>query len=93
MGSGLHPPIPAHWSRESPLQYETHRRDPQLRCEFCVHAVFNRPRPRSPTGYSLSCGCPKCLPGQAGAGRVCCSFMRESGADDVLEGWPPLVPW
>lgn len=86
-------PLPDHWQRETPLQYATHRRDPLLRCEFCVHAIFRRPRADGEPGYSLRCGCPKCLPGQAGAGRFCCSFMREPGADDVLEGLAPLVPW
>jgi len=87
------PELAAHWNHANPLQYAAHMRDPLRRCEFCVHAIFARPRADGRSGYSLRCGCPKCLPGQAGVGRVCCSFMREPGADDVLEGWPPLVPW
>lgn len=86
------PAMPDHWQRDNPLQYETHRRDPLTRCEFCVHAIVT-PRPNRRPAYSLACGNPKCLRGQAGAGRVCCSFLRETGADDVLEGLPPLVPW
>ena len=86
MGNGLQP-------RETLLQYATYRRDPLRRCEFCVHAVFVRPRTDGRPGYSLLCGCPKCLPGQAGRGRDCCSFEREPGADDEIEGLPPLVPW
>lgn len=41
--------------------------------------------------YSIACACPKCLPGQAGEGKVCCSFEREPGADDDLERLPPLA--
>ncbi len=89
----MEPPFPEHWNRDNPLQYGSHMRDPLHRCEFCVHVIFTRPRADGRPGYGLRCGRPKCLPGQAGAGRVCCSFMPEPGADDVLESWPPLVPW
>lgn len=43
--------------------------------------------------YGIARGNPKCLPGQGGAGKVCCCFEREPGTDDDLERLPPPSPY
>lgn len=58
--------------------------DDGRRCIHChwVDVVF------AVTGRrSLGCNCPKCLYGQAGEGKSCCSWEREPGSDDELS--PP----
>ena len=47
MASGMLPPILIHWSQAAPLQYETSRRDPQLRCGSCVQRGVQQAAPDS----------------------------------------------
>ena len=47
----------------------------------CIHCRWVEVKVR-PTSRGLGCLCPKCLYGQAGEGKSCCSWEREPGADD-----------
>ena len=81
----MQPPLPDHWSRENALQYVTQVRDPERSCIYCQHVDVRVLIPPV-RGYTRSLGCtnPKCLRGQAGEGKDCCSFQREPGSDDDL---------
>lgn len=75
-----------------PLITSPYVRDPARRCE-CCRWVDMYPSRRTPGTYGIACACPQCLPGQGGAGKVCCSFEREPGSDDDLERLPPSSPY
>ena len=80
----MQPLLPDHWTRDNALQYATFVRNPARSCIYCCY-VDVKPGKRSP-GRSLGCLHPKTLYGQAGEGKDCCSFVREPGADDEVEG-------
>ena len=74
--------IGEHWNTSNALQYATFVRNPARSCIYC-HFVDVKDGKRSP-GRSLGCLHPKALYGQAGEGKDCCSFLRETGSDDDL---------
>jgi hypothetical protein len=76
-------PLADHWNTSNELQYATFVREPSRSCVYCCY-VDVKPSKRRSTGRSLGCLHPKALYGQAGEGKGCCSFLRETGSDDDL---------